>query len=251
MGYKVKTVMRFAIVFVLLMSMGCSKEEVIGYEDLEDYIGLHRLDDENDVIACAASAKDDSGNTLVFFYPIPGATDYKFFETKDVTVDKDNLSLYTEIELPLEPVFNGYLQRFVRSSLIETYCIVTYKVNGELRTSQPIRLKQLTNPTEWTQEVAIDFSQNTNPEFSWNDGQIDENAIYFQVVTDAQNNLLSGTYTYEKLFTYYNLENVVLNVTRENPPSLLSNNSYSFTMMGVSLDNWVNLVIQKDFQIPN
>ena len=67
------------------------------------------------------------------------------------------------------------------------------------------------------------------------------------MVTDAQNNLLSGTYTYEKLFTYYNLENVVLNVTRENPPSLLSNNSYSFTMMGVSLDNWVNLVIQKDF----
>ena len=48
---------------------------------------------------------------------------------------------------------------------------------------------------------------------------------------------------------YYQLENVVLNVTRETPPPLLSNNSYSFTMMGVSLDNWVNLVIQKDFLI--
>jgi len=98
--------MRFAIVFLLLMSMGCSKDEVTSYQDLEDYISLHSLADENDVIACAASAKDGSGNTLVFFYPIPGATDYKCFETKDVAGDKDNLSLYTEVELPLEPVFN-------------------------------------------------------------------------------------------------------------------------------------------------
>ena len=251
MEYKVKTMMRFSIVFVLLMSMGCSKDEAQGYGDLQNYIDLHNLDDENDVIACAASEKDGSDNTLVFFYPIPGATDYKCFETKDIIGDKQNLSLYTEIELPLESVFNGYLQRFVRSSSVETYCVVTYKVNDELRTSQPIRLKHQTKATEWTDLVDIDFSQNTNPDFFWADGQIDENVIYFQVVTDDQNNLLSGTYTYEKMFTYYNLENVVLNVTREIPPPLLLNNSYSFTMMGVSLDNWVNLVIQNDFQIPN
>ena len=70
------------------------------------------------------------------------------------------------------------------------------------------------------------------------------------VITNNENNLLSGTYTYDQWFQYYQLNNVVLNVTRNTPPDLEVANTYNFVMMGVSLDNWVNLVIIKDFIVP-
>jgi len=58
---------------------------------------------------------------------------------------------------------------------------------------------------------------------------------------------LSGTYTFEQHFSYYVLDNVVLNITEETPPVLETATPYNFTLMGVSEDNWVNLFIQKSF----
>lgn len=233
---------------MVVLINSCTKETNEKYENLQEYVDLYEVDDNNDVISCAASSKDNSGNVFVFFYPIPEATNFRYFESDNTKVDKNNWRQYSEVELEIENVFNGYLKRFVRPVSNDSFCVVTYLVDGVLRTSQPITLKNELKPTEWIQDVDIDLTQNVNPKFSWTDGSIDENEIYFQVITDEQNNLLSGTYTYEKEFTYYDLSNVVLNVTREEPPFLLLNNSYSFTMMGVSIDNWVNLVIQKGFQ---
>ncbi|MBA6156903.1 hypothetical protein H3Z83_10280 [Tenacibaculum sp. S7007] len=145
--------------------------------------------------------------------------------------------------------FNGYLGRFVRNSTEDVWCIVTYKSSGKFHKSNPIRLKSQSKPTEWTDKVTIDESESLTPKFLWDDGIVKENRIYFQVITDADNNLLSGTYTYDKWFQYYKLSNVVLNITRETPPNLIKENNYDFTMMGVSEDNWVNLVIQKTLTI--
>lgn len=236
----------FLLITVIFIS--CSKEE--GKDsNLENYLNLNTIDQENDVIACAASKKTDDQTTFIFFYPIPGAANIKYFETEDATVNPNDFSLYQQVSLPKENVFNGYLQRFVKNSEKEVWCIVTYTVGEKLRTSNPIRLKNKTKSTEWTDTVGINSNQVTKPKFSWQDGLHADNEIYFQVVSDNNGDLLSGTYTYEKWFQYYELGNVVLNVTRETPPQLVLNNSYSFTMMGVSIDNWVNLVIQKDFQI--
>lgn len=234
----------FGVVFC-----SCAKGELDDYSNLKEYIAIHTLDIDNDVIACAASDKTDIDKTYIFFYPVPGATEIKYFETTDLTGSKDDFTLYEEVELLKEPVFNGYLERFVRESSTEVRCIVTYKFDNKLRTAQSIRLKHQTKSTEWISEVGIDFTEKNKPKFSWEDGSIDENAIYFQVITNSDNDLLSGTYTYDTWFQYYNLQNIVLNVTRQTPPDLLLNNSYGFTLMAVSIDNWVNLVIQKDFLI--
>ena len=52
-------------------------------------------------------------------------------------------------------------------------------------------------------------------------------------------NLISGTYTYEPNFTFYDLSNVVLNITdTSSVPLLKENSTYTFTLMGVSEDNW-------------
>ena len=232
----------------LLLIVACaSSEETIDTNTLQATINKYEALQQDEVIACAASAKDDNNISYVFYYPIPGATNIQYYETIDTTVDKEDFDKYELKNLTQEPVFNGYLGRFVREVNHEAWGIVTYISEGKFHKSNPIRLKNSSKPTEWTAAVSISYPENLSPKFVWEDGVVKENVIYFQVVTDENNDLLSGTYTYDKYFQYYNLSNVVLNVTREIPPSLTANTLYNFTMMGVSEDNWVNLVVQKPF----
>ena len=58
---------------------------------------------------------------------------------------------------------------------------------------------------------------------------------------------LSGTYTFDTHFQYYNLDNVVLNITEGTPPNLTKGVQYKFTVMDVSEDNWVNTIFVAPF----
>ena len=238
------------IFLVILLSISCTKEKVVFVpQNLQEYLNFNSGLLADEVIACAASDEFDTSISYIFFYPINGASEIQYFETENTTVNEKDFSLYKRRDLPKEGVFNGYLERFVRKDNKEVWSIVTYKTNGKLHKSNPIRLKHQTKPTEWNSLVSIDLTENTSPKFSWQDGIFNENVIYFQVVSNIDNDLLSGTYTNEKWFQYYELSNVVLNVTTEKPPQLKVGSDYNFTMMGVSLDNWVNLVIIKRFSI--
>ncbi|CAM1356461.1 hypothetical protein [Tenacibaculum halocynthiae] len=232
--------------FLVLLLLSCSKNEITT-DTLQTYITQKSHLAKDEVIACAASDKNNTDVSYIFYYPILGATNIQYFETESVNSDKNDFTLYNKVSLEKEDVFNGYLQRFVRESKNEVWSIVTYESNNKLHISNPIRLKNSSKPTEWSTSVSIDTSTPLMPKFSWGDGKVKENAIYFQVVTNSDNDLLSGTYTYDKWFQYYKTGNVVLNVTRDSPPILIKNKEYHFTMMGVSEDNWVNLVIQKQF----
>ena len=235
---------------VLIFSISCTKEKaVINPDNLQEYLNLNVGLIADEVIACAASDEFDTSISNIFYYPVLGATEIQYFETEKITVNENDFSNYKRRTLEKEGVFNGYLEKFIRNDANEVWSIVTYKTNGKLHKSNPIRLKNQTKATEWTTNVAIDFTQNTSPKFSWQDGAVKENAIYFQVVTNSTNDLLSATYTYDTWFQYYVLDNVVLNVTRETPPVLEIGNEYNFVMMGVSLDNWVNLVIVNKFTV--
>jgi len=83
----------------------------------------------------------------------------------------------------------------------------------------------------------------------WDEGKYKDSKIYFHVISDDANNVLSGTYTFERNFQYYKLDNVVLNVTQGTPPVLESGAFYNFTLLGVSEDNWVNLFSEIPFQV--
>lgn len=242
---------KITCIVVALLYISCTKEKiVISPENLQEYLNANSGLIADEVIACAASDKIDTSVSFIFYYPIESATEILYFETENVTVNEKDFSLYKQKTLPKEAVFNGYLERFVRNDTKEVWSIVTYKSNGKLHKSNPIRLKHQTKPTEWSSNVAIDFNQNTSPKFTWQDGVIKENAIYFQVISTKNNDLLSGTYTYDTWFQYYVLDNVVLNITKIKPANLKLKEDYNFTLMGVSLDNWVNLVVQKQFSIP-
>ena len=234
-------------IFICCIFIACSESESIEPRNLAELITQNASLELDEVIACAASAKNDQSTSYIYYYPIPEAKNIQYFETSSVAIDPNDLSNYKKKTLISEDVFGGYLKRFVRTGLDEIYCIVTYETEGKFHKSNPIRLKNATKPTEYTNVVAIDFSELLMPSFTWEDGIIAENAIYFHVISDNDNNFISGTYTFEKNFQYYKLDNVVLDINRETPVDLQLNEVYNFSMLAVSLDNWVNLIIEKSF----
>jgi len=221
-------------------------------EHFQSNIDLQRAD----LVACAGGKEnglfeDANEPTSVFFYPIIGATDFRYFEAASVS-DSMNFDKYYEQDLEDVPIFNGYLWKFINKDFDgERMAIVTYKTPGNLHVCQPIRLKTNVKPTEVAPNKASVEVDGINPRFEWEKGNINENVIYFQVISDMNGNLLSGTYTIEQNFTFYDLDNVVFNITDPNTsPSLEPNTDYVFTLMGVSEDNWVNLFSEFSFSTP-
>ena len=206
------------------------------------------------LIACAAGNDEflqtDAQPVSIFFYPPSGAADFRYFETSSINADPEDFTAYQEVDLNDEPIFNGYLYRFLRPALDQNiWCRVSFQKGEKTWVSNAIRLKYNNRPTEVNDAlVSIDQTEKLNPEFQWQDGEYDDNTIYFHVISDSTNNLLAGLYTFEKQLQFYNLSNVVLNIRDVNPPPVLVPNAkYQYLMMGVSEDNWVNLIIQKDF----
>jgi len=234
---------------ILSIAVSCTRNESTSDDTvLADYI-LNRTIEKGVVIACAGSTTDAS-KVVVYQYPVPGSENAKLYETSSTNVDKNDYTLYTKVSATAIPFFNGYLEEFERDLDSEKWIIVTHELNGEIKLSNPIRTKQLSKASVWSDEVTINQEISTMPAFSWVNNQFGDNAIYFQIVSDTQNNLLSGTYTFENSFQYYDTSNVVLNITTNTPPELLVGSSYNFTLMDVSEDNWVNLfVLNKNFVV--
>lgn len=232
--------------FLLFIAVSCSDNDDSFLENTLAFYINNQTFEMGAVISCAASTAN-SNEVLVFFYPENKAIDIRFYETSNLDVDENDFSLYEKVVINSKPFFNGYLGKFQKDFPEENWVIVTFELDGEIKLSNPIRIKHITKPTVWTNEVVINQDQSTMPEFTWTANANGENAIYFEVVSDAVNNLLSGTYTYENHFQYYNTSNIVLNITTQIPPNLSINENYNFTMMDVSIDNWVNTVIEKPF----
>lgn len=234
------------IAFLILVS--CSTDQVNNEElTLDNTLASKEVVLDN-VIACAA-LNENNDLISVFLFPRPGVTNIQYFETENSTVDKNDFTNYTSLDFPLIDVFNGFLKKFEVASSEEKWVIVSFDEEGKTHLSNPIRLKQKTKPTEYLpQNVSVDASSNM-PVFSWIDGRFDDTKIYFEVLTDNDNDFLSGTYTFEKTFQYYKLNNVVLNITKGTPPTLMQNETYNFSMLAVSEDNWVNLFTEVEFSL--
>ena len=237
----------------LLVLLSCKEEIQLEERILADYLALNNSLELGDIVACAAGREEGflggiEKPTDVFFYPITGATDFRYFEAESIA-DSLDFTKYIRKDLEDEPIFNGYLWKFNNTPFSgERMGVVTYKTPGKIHVCTPIRLKTNLKPTEINPDLAMINSTGLNPSFSWEDGLIKENVIYFQVISDSNNNLISGTYTIEKNFTFYDLSNVVFNITDPNAnPTLAPNQDYRFTLMGVSEDNWVDLFFEKEF----
>lgn len=232
---------------VLFFLLSCSTDKISDQNILDAYVASNEIVFDN-VIACAASNEKDD-RVSIFLYPRSRANNINYFETTNDLVDKKDLSKYTLGNSQLTNVFNGYLKKFEIESIEDKWVIVSFEEDGKTHLSNPIHLKKQSKPTVYLPENIMVDATSGMPVFSWRDGQYGDTRIYFQVVSDYQDNLLSGTYTYDKMFVYYELDNVVLNITKTAPPVLSNENPYSFTLMGVSGDNWVNQFSSVEFEI--
>jgi len=247
-----KQVFCFFFLFVITGLTSCNKE---AKETLANYIEDNKLELSDDyIIACAAGMPEgfmgaDGFPVSMFFYPVIGATNFKYYETEEEQIDPLDYNLYLPVESTAQFVFNGYLQRFpIAHKKNNRWGIVTYEVDGEIRICDPVYIKVATQPTIWDPNSISIQDSGTTPIFNWNPLPNHNNKIHFNVVANKNNDLLSGTYTYDNNWQFYDLSNVVLNITDQSaPPILMSNTDYQFTLMSVSNDNWVNLFGQKDF----
>ena len=212
---------------------------------LSDYVVNEEVMIDN-VISCA-SGSSNPNEIIAYVYPRPEATDIRFFETATVDDDKNDYSKYSQIDVPEEDFFNGYLKSFTRQVDREKWVILSFRESGQIHLSNPIRLKHLTQNTLFTDAISINQETSGMPVFNWPNLATEADAIYFQVIADDTDELLSGTYTFETQFQYYVLDNVVLNITEETPPDIITAQPYAITLMGVSEDNWVNVLGQTDF----
>ena len=244
----VKTFLYVLICAVFVFS--CAEDnDVTVSRNLQEYLEASFSNEFGEVIACAASANGNTNLAYIFYYPEEGASDIRYYEADSLNVDPNIFSNYRRKSLEIEDAFGGKLQRFSRSGSEENWCLVTYVIDGKLHKSNPIRLKNSSKTTIWTDEVTIDYTTSLAPKFTWTADKVGDNDIYFQVISETEDDtFLSGTYTKDNFFQYYDTSNVVLNINEEEiPPTLEFDKEYQFTLMDVSADNWVNLVIEEKF----
>lgn len=231
--------------FTIFLFQSCSNELEEPTSLLTQVIKFYEDLEQAQMVAFATSAEGISDTSYVYFYPVEGATNFQYFQTSTAQNVSTNLANYNVRDLEIEDVFGGKLKRFVRTSRTDVYCIVTYQANGIFYRSLPVEIKDQRVGTNFTSFVTIDQSQPLMPNFIWSDqGQ---NSLYFQVISDANQNFLSGTFTTTNQFQYGSSDNVIANINSEDPPALIENDDYNFTLFSMEENFWVDLVIQATF----
>ena len=244
------------VLFGLLYILGCSKDANSDPISLQEYLDDHsELVAHDELIACAAGGQadflaDPEFPLSLFLKPhYLGVSDIRYYESSSPNIDPEDLSLFIEKEAKQESLFNGFLHRFKLPPTEDTWARVSFIANDTLWYCKAIRFKFHEQASIFAPELcSVDLSTPVEPLFQWQEGNSQNNIIFFQVLSDQNGSAISGTYTTDPFFQFYNTSNVVLNVTHPGPtPVLEANKQYQFTLMGVSTDNWVNLIIQKAF----
>lgn len=237
----------FFLTFIFSI-VSCSEDsDIIVSRNLQQYIEENANVEYEAVIACAANADANTELAYIFYYPEEGATDVRYYELTDSTLVKTEFVNYRRKSLDSETVFGGKLERFSRAGSVENWCLITYKKEGILRVSEPIKLNNTSKSTTYLEEVSINYTTTIEPNFTWQDETLDDNTTYFQVISDEEDKFISGTYTENTFFQYYDTANVTLNINTTTPKMLVEDEVYNFTMMGIDKDNWVNLIIEEQF----
>ena len=250
----------FIIMFhltILILNSGCRKDDQDSSQTLQAYIDDQaQWKPHNQLVACAAGGQegfldDPTAPLSMFFYPKLYSTNFKYFESSSLEIDTGDLAQFIERDVPIEPLFNGFMARFPLPKPSEDrWARVSFVSNDTLWYCKPVRYKIYEKPTQFRPEIlSVSIDSAFQPTFHWPSEGDASNIIYFQIVVDERGDALSATYTTEKTFSYYILDNVVFNVTRPGPIlPLLPQRDYSIVLMGISDDNWVNTIAETSFR---
>lgn len=231
-----------AIVLGLFVIASCNKKPE--QSELEAFIAENQGRSEDFLIACAAGNMDSFMGSSerpisVFYYNVNDASSAMLY-VKSEEGGKDDYCHYSRAEEVPESMFNGRMGRFAISNAYNgKWVIVVYHTGETYNVSDPIFLRADTHPTIDITSKIVAQGTSTQPEFNWLSDFVKGNIIYFSLISDSNDTFVSGVYTTEKYWNFYDLSNVVLNVTPTMNPTLSSQESYTYTNMGVGEDNWV------------
>jgi hypothetical protein len=241
---------KIVILYICLFVFSCSEDTDVGIaRNLQEYVDENKMVTESSVLAWAANAEANTTLAYIFYASEIGASDIRYYELADPTLDASNFINYKRENLENTVVFEGKLNRFSRSGFSETWCLITYKKAGVLQISSPIKLNNTSKPTEYSNAVNMSYKTMLEPNFTWKDSEREESFIFFQTISNEANELVSGTFTKNTFFQYYDTSNVLEtpSLNTKQPKALLPDQIYNFTAMGIGQDNWVNLIITEQF----
>jgi len=236
--------------------IGCDNDDTASsIANLQDYLTTQQANMPASVglVACAAGnlSLDDLPLTVFYRTKTGGISDLRYFESASVDIDPLDYNNYEEVSIENQSLFNGFMGKFeLPEPQTEKWSIVTYVANDTLWYCEPIKMESLTKPTAMPSGlITVNMDTPLNPIFYWTDEADTENVIYYQLIVDPNTNeAISGTYTTDLQWQFYDLSNVVFNVTEPGTePELVPNQIYKMIMMGVSEDNWVNLFGEFEF----
>jgi hypothetical protein len=231
-----------ALLLGVLVLSSCKKDAVEG--DLEQFVTENQSLSEDYLIACAAgNLSSFMGSTeqpiSIFYYNVDGASTAILY-VKSIEGDHADYSNYSRAnETPIS-MFNGRMGRFpVSTDYNGRWVVVAYTSGTSYHISDPILIHAESLPTaDITSQIVVQ-GDSLQPEFDWSADVVPGNVIYFSLISNGTDDFISGVYTTEKNWNFYDLSNVVLNVTPTSSPTLNAQESYMYTNMGVDEDNWV------------
>ncbi len=239
------------LILTALVVFSCVKDESVpiifdNTTRLSDDIQNH-LYQTDAIFAFAASCELDSNVIDIFVVVEENAEDIKFYETNSANVNPGFLSNYTLLEIQPTLSSSDILWKFRHNFLREEWVIMTYRVENKIKLSSPIRIKNIIQQTQYLEDITINQEESTKPLFNWNVESYENNAFFFELMNNTEQEVLSLTLTNENRFRYFDLENVTLNLSNHIPPNLVLGDSYEFIVLDISIDNWINTVYSNNF----
>ena len=258
---------------ILLSFVACTKSQVeeipeTKINNLKDYLELNASMQTKKIVAFGVSVnsilsqnKDLENNSTIHFYNNKPFYNYSptievvsCYETENVNVDKNDFTQYKRKNLKYrDGSFFSYIDRPSDVST-EVWAIVTYKDNGVLYLSEPIKIQPKNKPIHFsdrTGDVSVDFSNKFQPKFSWGDGVYNDSETFSQEISDRTGPLLTSTITNDKSLKYQNSDNLIYNFSKQiGWVPLKLNKEYNIFVYGIDKDNWATMHIYNLFTLP-
>ncbi|MEO1029870.1 MAG: hypothetical protein AAFX55_00615 [Bacteroidota bacterium] len=242
---------RIVIIALLALTNSCVKNESVPIVFEELIVLANDLEGnlyQTDAIhAFAANDMSNNDHVNIFAVVEDGATDIKFYESDYPNIDAQNFYSYRLMEIQPTVTVDAKVKEFRHTFLRDEWIIMTYKHEGKIKLSSPIRINNLFQQTQYMADIGINQEQSGMPIFDWNVQSYDDNAFFFEIMKGDTSEVLSLTFTNESRFQYFDLANVTLNLSTASPPNLVIGNDYEFMVLDVGLDHWINTVYHYNF----
>jgi hypothetical protein len=197
---------------------------------------------------------DSTGDPIsVFYLPPENSTEYKYFESDKYNINVNDLTTFYEKKLESIAEFSGSFIRFLHPSLdFPRWARISCKKNGQILISNAFMINTMSDSTKYCPGLlAFDFDRPTQPLFSWYNDTIPGTSMYLQLLSGADQEIISGTFTTDHYFQFYDLSNVIRNIHDVTPlPVLTKGQICTFTLMGLGPDYWVEMMSDTTFMIP-